>query len=137
MAEIGRTQSDVQFAQIAAGLIRVDSQAASVSDQMWAFWDVLPTVVQLIDAKPIRQLDRISILPTLLGKPQKEHPPLYWESHDGQGFHQAVRMGNWKAVRHGLKAPIELYDLAHDAGESRPEERRVGKECRSRWSPYH
>src|SRR5256885_2910770 len=24
-----------------------------------------------------------------------------------------------------------------DAGEIRSEERRVGKECRSRWSPYH
>ena len=23
------------------------------------------------------------------------------------------------------------------AGETRSEERRVGKECRSRWSPYH
>ena len=23
------------------------------------------------------------------------------------------------------------------AGENRSEERRVGKECRSRWSPYH
>src|SRR5688572_7870850 len=32
------------------------------------------------------------------------------------------------------------YDLEveRDAlGESRSEERRVGKECRSRWSPYH
>src|SRR3712207_9058929 len=26
---------------------------------------------------------------------------------------------------------------AHVAGFSRSEERRVGKECRSRWSPYH
>ena len=25
----------------------------------------------------------------------------------------------------------------HAAGMSRSEERRVGKECRSRWSPYH
>src|SRR5256886_4420626 len=25
----------------------------------------------------------------------------------------------------------------HDAGDARSEERRVGKECRSRWSPYH
>src|SRR5256885_14382009 len=25
----------------------------------------------------------------------------------------------------------------HDRGSSRSEERRVGKECRSRWSPYH
>ena len=24
-----------------------------------------------------------------------------------------------------------------DASEKRSEERRVGKECRSRWSPYH
>ena len=24
-----------------------------------------------------------------------------------------------------------------DSGRSRSEERRVGKECRSRWSPYH
>ena len=29
----------------------------------------------------------------------------------------------------------ELYDLSHT--EARSEERRVGKECRSRWSPYH
>src|SRR2546425_5420679 len=27
--------------------------------------------------------------------------------------------------------------LAHRAGLRRSEERRVGKECRSRWSPYH
>ena len=31
-----------------------------------------------------------------------------------------------------LKA-LELYD----SGKIRSEERRVGKECRSRWSPYH
>ena len=30
---------------------------------------------------------------------------------------------------------IELYE--HIVGEKRSEERRVGKECRSRWSPYH
>ena len=31
-----------------------------------------------------------------------------------------------------------IADLAAKAGvESRSEERRVGKECRSRWSPYH
>src|SRR2546425_8389336 len=30
---------------------------------------------------------------------------------------------------------VEPEDLRHDDGRS--EERRVGKECRSRWSPYH
>ena len=35
---------------------------------------------------------------------------------------------------------LEETRLLHDAGDqgsSRSEERRVGKECRSRWSPYH
>ena len=27
--------------------------------------------------------------------------------------------------------------LSHMRGQARSEERRVGKECRSRWSPYH
>ena len=27
--------------------------------------------------------------------------------------------------------------LSHDSDNTRSEERRVGKECRSRWSPYH
>ena len=30
-----------------------------------------------------------------------------------------------------------LYVLWQEDGISRSEERRVGKECRSRWSPYH
>ena len=29
----------------------------------------------------------------------------------------------------------EITDIAHP--DNRSEERRVGKECRSRWSPYH
>ena len=38
---------------------------------------------------------------------------------------------------------ITMLEEAHEAAErakkesSRSEERRVGKECRSRWSPYH
>ena len=30
-----------------------------------------------------------------------------------------------------------LWIIPHTAGWKRSEERRVGKECRSRWSPYH
>ena len=30
-----------------------------------------------------------------------------------------------------------LMILTHGNGPQRSEERRVGKECRSRWSPYH
>ena len=34
-------------------------------------------------------------------------------------------------------AAIALADGTHDVSLVRSEERRVGKECRSRWSPYH
>ena len=39
-----------------------------------------------------------------------------------------------------LLTPEEIETLESEldaAGEKRSEERRVGKECRSRWSPYH
>ena len=32
---------------------------------------------------------------------------------------------------------IIAYQGGLGAGKTRSEERRVGKECRSRWSPYH
>ena len=35
------------------------------------------------------------------------------------------------------KLVIKNACFQKDAGRSRSEERRVGKECRSRWSPYH
>src|SRR3989449_5928486 len=34
-------------------------------------------------------------------------------------------------------APAIVVEVVDDAGVVRSEERRVGKECRSRWSPYH
>ena len=33
--------------------------------------------------------------------------------------------------------PVNEGDKSGKSGSSRSEERRVGKECRSRWSPYH
>ena len=30
-----------------------------------------------------------------------------------------------------------IHDTVHEMAKDRSEERRVGKECRSRWSPYH
>ena len=33
--------------------------------------------------------------------------------------------------------PGERFALVGPNGAGRSEERRVGKECRSRWSPYH
>src|SRR5256886_3418470 len=40
-----------------------------------------------------------------------------------------------RVVQRALSEPARW--IAMNAGQERSEERRVGKECRSRWSPYH
>ena len=35
------------------------------------------------------------------------------------------------------EARLGLDQIVRDVNDARSEERRVGKECRSRWSPYH
>jgi arylsulfatase A-like enzyme len=91
--------------------------AGVVSDQVWAMWDILPTVAEISRTKAPASQDGISMLPTLTGKPQtNQHDFLYWEFHEG-GSKQAVRMGNWKAVRPVLGKPLELYDLKTDIAE--------------------
>jgi arylsulfatase A-like enzyme len=91
--------------------------AGAVSDLQWAFWDFLPTCTDLAQITPPYESDGVSVLHTLLGKgEQATHSYLYWEFHEG-GSKQAVRFGNWKAVRLKPSAPIELYDLRADVGE--------------------
>lgn len=92
-------------------------QAGTVSHHAGAFWDVLPTLAEVIGAKPPTDLDGLSFAPTLRGKDQKPHDYLYWEFHEG-GFAQAVLLGDWKAVRKN-NGPIELYDLKTDLGETK------------------
>lgn len=87
-----------------------------------AFWDLLPTFTDVAGAKTPAHIDGLSIVPALTGKgTQKKHDYLYWEFHENGG-RQAVRQGNWKAVRLQViknpDAPIELYDLAKDPSES-------------------
>ncbi|MBN2413197.1 hypothetical protein JXQ31_16050 [candidate division KSB1 bacterium] len=36
------------------------------------------------------------------------------EFHENKTTDQAIRKGNWKAVRHSPDGPIELYDLKRD-----------------------
>src|SRR5256885_15278124 len=48
--------------------------------------------------------------------------------------HLAELENAWTGGRHALES-LELAG-AGSPGEKRSEERRVGKECRSRWSPY-
>jgi arylsulfatase A-like enzyme len=88
----------------------------TTSDQVWAFWDFLPTAAELAGARAPAGIDGISMVPALVGRQQKNHEYLYWEFHE-RGFSQAVRMGDWKGVRLGTRSPVELYDLKNDVGE--------------------
>jgi arylsulfatase A-like enzyme len=90
--------------------------AGRVSGHVWGMWDFLPTAAELAGTTAPAGLDGVSMAPALLGKECREQETLYWEFHEG-GFHQAVRMGDWKGVRHGTKRPLELYDLKNDLGE--------------------
>jgi len=90
--------------------------AGKTSSFVWGMHDVFPTLCEIAGLKAPKGLDGMSVLPTLLGKPQTPHPHLYWEFP--KGSQQAVRMGNWKGLRFGTKSPIQLFDLAHDVGES-------------------
>ncbi len=48
--------------------------------------------------------------------PKREY--FYWELHEQQRAIQAVRFGDWKAVRNRPSASIEVYDLKIDSGET-------------------
>lgn len=93
-------------------------KADVVSEDIWYFPDVLPTLADLANVPAPAGIDGVSVLPSLLSKPQPEllFRPLYWEDHE-RGFRQAARVGDWKAVRNGHDQPLELYNLAADIGE--------------------
>ena len=92
--------------------------AGRVSHEPWAFWDFLPTAAELAGAqlpdgfKP----DGLSLVSFLKGGAAPKRDYFYWELHEGPSL-QAARFGDWKAVKNGLSAKTELYDLATDAGE--------------------
>ncbi|QDU25509.1 Arylsulfatase precursor [Anatilimnocola aggregata] len=92
--------------------------AGRVCEEPWAFWDFLPTAAELAGAKlPVGyQTDGHSLTTMLRGGPAPQRDYFYWELHE-QSFIQAVRFGDWKAVRNGPNEPIELYDLKSDSGE--------------------
>jgi len=94
--------------------------ASKENDHICAFWDFMPTAAELAGLPSPAGIDGISFLPALLGKPQAEHEYLYWDyGHVRKQYMQAVRMGDWKGVRVGAKAPLELYNLKDDVGETK------------------
>src|SRR5256885_14606785 len=105
-----------------------------VSSRFFFFNDTATTEIytlSLHDALPIS------------GIGHRLHPPRSARLDRAAGRHAALleALGQLAAQvladQRGLPAALFLVGGRHQRGHGRSEERRVGKECRSRWSPYH
>jgi arylsulfatase len=96
-------------AQVAAG---------STSDHLSAMWDMLPTFCDAAGVEAPQNIDGISLLPSLLGKPQeqKQHEYLYWEDARNK---RALRFGDWKMIKYHPSLKVELYNLKDDPKEEK------------------
>jgi arylsulfatase len=96
-------------------------KAGTTTNHISAFWDVMPTLGELVNEKVPDDIDGISFLPTLFGNEnQQNHEFLYWEFPSYQG-QQAVRMGDWKGIRKNIfkgNMTLELYNLKNDPTET-------------------
>lgn len=93
-----------------------------------SFCDMMPTLAEICETKPPAGIDGESLVPEFLGKKHAAREWLYWEQNiydqksgtlRADRLQQAVRFGDWKAVRPSPAAPLELYNLADDSSESR------------------
>ncbi len=97
-------------------------QKPTVSNEMIAFWDVMPTFKEIINSPTELRTDGISFLPAFWGENKEEHEYLYWDyGHVRDKFMQAVRYGDYKGIRNIKKDSItfELYNLVNDISEDK------------------
>jgi arylsulfatase A-like enzyme len=96
-------------------------RANQTSEAVIAFQDMLPTFAELAGTGPPRNIDGISIVRALRGKPTNERSGyLYWDyGHCRRRYDQAVRWKDWKGIRLGVGGSIQLFDLDADVGEKR------------------
>jgi arylsulfatase A-like enzyme len=93
-------------------------RAGQASDFAWAAWDFPATAMDIARVKPPAGMDGLSVLPTLISQTQtNRHEYFHWSLRGRNGWHR-VRMGNWEAVQPQAGAPLELYNLKADPGET-------------------
>jgi len=92
----------------------------AVSSMVSSTIDMMPTFCDLLNIKAPKNIDGISILPTILGKgKQTGHAYLYFE-YPEYGGQQAIRLGNWKGIRLNMdkgNSKWSLFDLSKDITE--------------------
>jgi len=90
--------------------------AGRVSHEPVIQLDILPTALAAAgtEVNPDWKLDGVNLLPLLEDKTNQLGPrELFWRF----GVQHAVRQGDWKLVKAGLKEPTMLVNLATDRGE--------------------
>ncbi|MDF1737706.1 MAG: arylsulfatase [Verrucomicrobiales bacterium] len=94
-------------------------KAGTESNHASGFMDWMATACELAGVEAPENLQSISFVPTLKGDTAAQKKPefLYWEFYE-RGSKQAVRFGDWKAIRRPMfTGEIELFDLSKDLGE--------------------
>ena len=97
-------------------------KAGTTSDTLSYFPDWFPTLTAIAGGDVLKApKDGINLVPAFSGKPvATRDEPMFWEFH-GYGGIIAVRDGNWKAIRRGIKSKKiknwELYNIEADPQE--------------------
>ena len=104
-----------------------------VDETPFAFADFFPTFADL-SGVPLNSIPRLKINGVSISGRIQDEPTaiperiLYWEFGKQAGdpnsgiigeVFQAARRGQWKAVRYGIDAPVEVYNITADPGEAR------------------
>jgi len=93
----------------------------TVCREMLSSLDVLPMILAATGAPTPadRVLDGRDPAAALAGEAPSPHDALYWVWDQGKNERwRGMRQGTHKIVRQADKEPWQLYDLAHDIGES-------------------
>jgi arylsulfatase A len=97
-------------------------EAGVVVTQPFAQEDLLPTFAELAGVAVTSPITGHSLVPLLRGASQEPHEFLYWQAVTNHFAGEAVRSGDWKAIRSGTDSstdPVRLFDLVDDLREAR------------------
>ena len=99
-------------------------RAGTRTDRMALTMDLFPTVLEAAGVPVPEGLDGVSLLATLEGRPEvaQERDLYFVRREGGQAYGgktiEALRRGDWKLVQDSPFAPLELYHLGWDPGET-------------------
>mgnify|MGYP001187710769 CR=1 FL=1 len=98
-------------------------QPGSRCDYQGLNFDLFPTFLQLAGGTPSPELDAMSLVPILQGKPITTPRDLYFVRREGGAAYggknyEALIRGDWKLMQNDPFSPLELYNLKADPQET-------------------